>query len=160
MTPSFQEAPISQIPVRMWHHTIRISAWISEKATHCFPNKPATPLTEAHFGGYFFALEPPVSTDEIVDAEGILPIDGGRHPGGFSPVFRSLASTMGGGIVNFSRQSVLEHQGSVVSQISRIRACKVRTMCELNLNRPATPLYDAHQGGCFMYGSRGNGGWQ
>lgn len=40
----------------------------------------------------------------------------------------------------------------------QIRACKSRSMCKLSLNRPATPLHDAHQGGCFMYGSFGKGG--
>jgi hypothetical protein len=44
------------------------------------------------------------------------------------------------------------------SQIPRILACKVLPMCDLNLNRPATPLHDAHQGGCFMYASWNKGG--
>ncbi len=45
-----------------------------------------------------------------------------------------------------------------VSQILRILACKARPMCDLSLNRPATPLHDAHQGGCFMYTSLNEGG--
>lgn len=35
-------------------------------------------------------------------------------------------------------------------------ACRIRLMCDLTLNRPATPLYDAHQGGCFI-SKRGGG---
>lgn len=44
------------------------------------------------------------------------------------------------------------------SRIVRIQACRSRTMCEMNLNRPATPLNDAHQGGCFICGLSGKGG--
>lgn len=53
---------------------------------------------------------------------------------------------------------VPEIDGVLDSQISRIRACEFRTMCETTLNRPATPLHDAHQGGCFIYGGRREGG--
>lgn len=58
----------------------------------------------------------------------------------------------------FFRPANPEIGGAPDSQISRIGACEFRTMCETTLNRPATPLHDAHQGGCFMYGGRREGG--
>lgn len=45
-----------------------------------------------------------------------------------------------------------------VTRKIRISACRIRTMCEGSLNRPATPLHDAHQGGCFMYAIIRKGG--
>lgn len=45
-----------------------------------------------------------------------------------------------------------------LSDIVRLRACKPRPMCEVTANRPATPLHDAHQGGCFTYGPNRKGG--
>jgi hypothetical protein len=44
------------------------------------------------------------------------------------------------------------------SHIVQIRAFKIRPMCEVILNRPATPLHDAHQGGCFVYSRHQEGG--
>lgn len=60
--------------------------------------------------------------------------------------------------MSFFGRSIPEIEGAFDSQISRIRACEFRTMCETTLNRPATPLHDAHQGGCFMSGGRREGG--
>jgi hypothetical protein len=55
-------------------------------------------------------------------------------------------------------RSILETEDASDSQILRIRACEFLTMCEITLNRPATPLHDAHQGGCFIYAGRREGG--
>jgi hypothetical protein len=51
-------------------------------------------------------------------------------------------------------------QSLVVSKFSQINDCKISPACEISRNRPATPLHDAHQGGCFMYAVRIEGGDQ
>lgn len=76
----------------------------------------------------------------------------------FPPVFPCLEPAMGGGIMSFFGQPIPDVEGAFYSQIPRIRACGIRTMCERTPNRPATPLHDAHQGGCFMYSGRREGG--
>ena len=105
MTPSFQEAPISQIPVLRFLQQLN--------------------------GKIHVAME---------------------------TLF--LLTGRAGNSMRIAGNRVGQHrwEGFEDSQILRILACKACTMCELTLNRPATPLNDAHQGGCFMYDLRRKGG--
>jgi len=125
MTPSFQEAPISQIPALRFLQQL----------------------------GYSY-LSP---EDVAVERKGPGEVSGDCE-GRFSSVFPCLEPAMGGANVSVFRRGIAIFEGLFISQIPRIGAYGFRTMCEITLNISATPLHDAHQGGCFMHRSRQEGG--
>lgn len=125
MTPSFQEAPISQIPALRFLQQLGFSYLNPE--------------------------------DVAVERKGPGEVSGDCE-GRFSSVFPCLEPAMGGANISVFRREIAIFKGLFISQIPRIGACGFRTMWEIPLNRPATPLHDAHQGGCFIYGHRREGG--
>jgi len=120
MTPSYQEAPISQIPALRFLQQL----------------------------GYTYLSPEDMAVERKVPGEK----SGGRERP-FSLVFPCPEPAMGGRAIIGFRHWIAIFDSLANPQILRIGACDFRTMCEINFNRPATPLHDAHQGGCFVNGN-------
>ena len=61
-------------------------------------------------------------------------------------------SSRTGEVDRFSTEQILYRASySTAREIFHKHDCASRTMCDNPSNRPATPLEEAHQGGCFIF---------
>ena len=125
MLPSFQEAPISQIPALRFLQQL----------------------------GYSYLNPEDVAVERKVPGEK----SGGRERL-FSSVLPCFGYSMRLGAMRFSWLRIPEIALRCEVQILRFKACGFRTMSEITLNKPATPLHDAQLGGYFFVPSDSIGG--